>query len=77
MSTLDSVKEAISILFPSYTGDVKGKTTAADVAGWDSVAHVQLIFLLEELTGKSIDLGKSVEIRCVGDLVSLIDSVAA
>jgi len=74
MTTIDKVKEAISILFPSFDGDITENTTASDVDGWDSVSHVQLIFLLEDLTGKSIDLGKSVEVKSVGDLVNLIDA---
>jgi acyl carrier protein len=73
MPTLDTVKEAIETLFPLYSGEVSEGTTAADVPGWDSVAHVQLIFLLEEISGKSIDLAKSVEVQSVGDLVKLID----
>lgn len=74
MSTFDAVKEAIETLFPDYTSDVTEMTTAADVPGWDSVAHIQLVFLLEEITGQSIDLGKSVEVASVGDLVKLIES---
>ena len=73
MSTLDSVKEAIATLFPLHVGEVDESTTAADVAGWDSVAHVQLVFLLEEISGQAIDLAKSVEVQTVGDLVKLID----
>lgn len=74
MTTIEKVKEAISILFSSFEGEVTEGTTASDVEGWDSVSHVQLIFLLEDLTGKSIDLGKSVEVKSVGDLVKLIDA---
>lgn len=77
MSTLESVAEAIAILFPAYTGEVTEATAAADVQGWDSVAHVQLIFLLEELTGTTIDLGKSVEVKSVGDLAALINEGGA
>lgn len=73
MSTLDSVKEAISVLFPNFDGEVTEKTTADDVEGWDSVTHVQLMFVLEDITGKSIDLAQSVGVSSVGDLVRLIE----
>lgn len=74
MTAFDAVKEAIATLFPLHAGEIASSTTAAEVNGWDSVAHVQLMFLLEEITGKSIDLAKSVEVENVGDLVALIES---
>ena len=73
VSMRDKVNEAISTLFPLYKGEVTDATTAADIVGWDSVAHVQLMFLLEEITGVSIDLAKSVDVKCVGDLIKLIE----
>lgn len=74
MPTIDAVKEAIATLFPLHSGEITNLTTATDVDGWDSVAHLQLMFLLEEISGKSIDLAKSVEIENVGDLVNLIEA---
>jgi acyl carrier protein len=75
--SMQAITEAIHTLFPGYTGEVTEKTTADDVPGWDSVSHVQLIFLLEELTDKSIDLGKTLEISNIGDLARLLDGDVA
>lgn len=68
----DIVVEAIRAAFPSYSGDVNRQTTAAEVPGWDSFGHVQLIFELEDRLGVAIDTQKSLECKNVGELLDLL-----
>lgn len=49
-------------------------TTAADVDGWDSIAHVTLILATEEEFGVRFDSSEIVNAGDVGEFVSLIES---
>lgn len=48
------------------------ETTAADVAGWDSVAHINLIFTIEEAFGVQFAGEELGEFRNVGELKQLL-----
>ena len=47
-------------------------TTAADVEGWDSLAHVQILVAIETEFGIRFRTGEIATIRSVGELVSRI-----
>lgn len=46
------------------------KTTANDVDGWDSIAHIRLMIAIEGEFSIKFDVGEFQEYRNVGDLVS-------
>jgi acyl carrier protein len=48
-------------------------TTAADVVGWDSLKHVEIILQVEEKYGIDMPLAEVSRARTVGDLVNLIE----
>ena len=47
-------------------------TTAADVEGWDSLAHIQIIVAIERSFGIRLRVGEMASIANVGELVSRI-----
>ena len=47
--------------------------TAADVAGWDSLTHVTLIFAVEKQFGVRFSTRDVQALKTVGDLVRMID----
>lgn len=47
-------------------------TTAADVEGWDSLAHIQIIVAVERSFGIRLRVGEMASIANVGELVSRI-----
>jgi acyl carrier protein len=47
-------------------------TTAADVEGWDSIRHVELIFCLERAFGIRFRTGEMARLKNVGEMVDLI-----
>ncbi|MGN6374708.1 MAG: acyl carrier protein [Sphingomonas sp.] len=53
------------------------QTTAADVAGWDSQAHVTLIVAAEQRFGVRFRTAEFEALRNVGDFVALIDAKLA
>ncbi len=48
------------------------QTQAADVPGWDSVAHITLVVALEQKFGIRFQTAEIEELRNVGDLARLI-----
>jgi len=47
-------------------------TTAADVEGWDSLAHIQILVAVERSFGIRLRVGEMASIANVGELVSRI-----
>jgi len=47
-------------------------TTAADVDGWDSLTHIQLLAAVEKAFGIRFNIGEMNALKNVGDLADLI-----
>ena len=47
-------------------------TSAADVPGWDSVAHITLVVAIEQRFGIRFNTAEIEELRNVGDLARLV-----
>lgn len=54
--------------------ELQRETTAADVAGWDSLAHVRIIVSLEQMLGVRFRIGELASARNVGELADRIAS---
>ena len=46
--------------------------TADDVPGWDSVAHITLIYAIEDEFGMKFSSRDLEELTCVGDLIGIV-----
>lgn len=57
---------------PSLTAGEE--TTAADVAGWDSLTHITLLAAVEDEFGITFPMKDVVEMKNVGDMVSAIEA---
>jgi acyl carrier protein len=64
--------EIFRTVFESDELQLTASTTAADVEGWDSVAHISLIFAIEEEFGFQFSSSELESIRNVGDLQLVI-----
>ena len=53
---------------------ISPETTAADIIGWDSFKHVEIVLELEEHYGIELPIGAVNRARNVGQLVSLVES---
>jgi acyl carrier protein len=49
-------------------------TTAADVPGWDSLAHVRLILAVEKAFGVKFSAAQVTKLKNVGDLVDAVEA---
>lgn len=56
--------------------EIRDATTAGDVEGWDSVAHIRLLLAVEAEFGFCFDTAEVPRLRNVGDLVSRIEQIA-
>lgn len=54
--------------------DFKPETTANDVPGWDSLAHLNIILAVEKSFGIKFKGSEILKIRNMGDLQKLVDS---
>jgi acyl carrier protein len=49
------------------------ESNASSVAGWDSLAHINLISAIEQQFGISFTLGELQEAKNVGEMIDLIE----
>lgn len=59
-------------VFSDSSLQISPATTAKDVEGWDSFAHINLIVALEEHFGVSFSTAELGKMACVGDLITLL-----
>lgn len=61
---------AATLMVPDIT--LTEETTAADVEGWDSLTHVQIIIAIEQEYGFQFSFADVSQLENAGDLVSAI-----
>lgn len=66
------LKQILRDIFEDDALDVTADTSADDVEGWDSVAHISLVFAIEEEFGFQFTSGELESMRNVGDLQDVI-----
>ena len=71
---LDRLNGVVSDTLDLDTLSLQPSMTAADVEGWDSLAHVQIIVAIERSFGIRLRVGEMSSIANVGEIVSRIAS---
>ena len=69
---LERLTEVFRDVFDNPSLQIGEATTASDVEGWDSIAHVSLIVAAETRFDVSFTTKDIQALTCVGDLVRLI-----
>ena len=59
-------------VFDDVSIEVNDETVAADVDGWDSFEHINLIVAIQEEFSFTIPMGKVVTMKNVGEMVDII-----
>jgi acyl carrier protein len=72
-ATLERISELMRDLFDDYLGPITRDTTARDVPQWDSLAHVQLLVMIEQAFGVRFASNEIHGLKCLGDLIDAID----
>ena len=60
-------------VFGDPTTEIAPETTAADVEGWDSFAHISIVVGVEEKYGVSFTTEELGKLTCVGAFVELLE----
>jgi len=71
--TRDKLQDIFRDLFDDDDIVLNDKTSAADVAGWDSLKNVKLIVQIEKAFKVRFGTGEVVNLKNVGELVAVID----
>jgi acyl carrier protein len=56
---------------------ISGETSAKDIEGWDSLAHITLIVAIEKKFGIKFKLAELHEVQNVGDILALVNAKTA
>ena len=76
-----NVRERLHAVFRSVFGDhlrdIKPTDTAADIEGWDSIAHINLMFAVESEFGVEFTADELAGFDCVGELVAFLEEATA
>lgn len=48
-------------------------TLFSDLPGWDSVAHLSLLLAIEKHFGCAFTSNEMVSMRCIGDMISILE----
>jgi len=74
---MSDVQERLTSLFRTTFGDegivLRDDMTADDVAGWDSVSHIQLVFAVEDEFGIRLSTKDLEGLENVGSLLRTIE----
>ena len=76
MPSRADVYEKIHPIFREYFENddlvLQDSTTAADVDGWDSLAHISLVVAIEKELGIQLGVKHSTRLKNVGELVDAV-----
>ncbi|MBS2034785.1 acyl carrier protein [bacterium] len=75
-NTLERVQEIARTVFGSNDIVLTEETTAADVDGWDSISHMQLIMSVEKAFGMRFSASDLAGLANVGDLLEVVAAKA-
>ena len=73
----ERLNEVFQDVFDDDELTVGDATTAADVDGWDSLEHINLIAAVEQEFGIRFSMGQVVTMKNVGEMVKLIQEKLA
>ena len=64
------VKESIRTE-TGYRGPIEEQMSASEIEGWDSLAHVRIMFRIDINLGTQIDINQTYAIETISELVDL------
>ena len=70
---LNLLEKVVSEILKRENISLSIKMTAADVEGWDSLNHVQILFTIEQELGVQFAVYEIQNLKNIGDLVELIN----
>jgi len=75
--TYRKITEILRDVFDDDTIVATPDLTAADVGGWDSLAHLRVMFTVEKTFGVDFAAAQISELKNVGDLATMVEAKLA
>ena len=72
ISTLERLKNVFRDIFDDEELEINNNTTALDIDGWDSLAHIRLILSIEKAFNIRFSAGEISELKNIKDMVDLV-----
>jgi len=69
---LDKLNEIFRDVFDDDSIEVCDSTTSADIEGWDSLEHINLVLAVEQEFDFKFEMGQVVSMKDVGEMVDII-----
>jgi acyl carrier protein len=73
-SLLPEIEEIIRSVFDEPDLVITRESNASNVSGWDSLAHINLVAVIEREYKIRFALGELEELKNVGDLLDLVET---
>jgi acyl carrier protein len=71
---IEDIRPIFLEVLGSAAATISEKTTAQDVEGWDSFAHISIVVATEEKYGVTFSTEELGSMTCIGDFLSLLDN---
>jgi acyl carrier protein len=68
----ERVREAVAVTFGIPAAEITRQTTQNDLPGWDSVGHLNLMLVLEESFGLSLEIADMEKLTSVEAIVRAV-----
>jgi acyl carrier protein len=72
--SLDELRPVFIEVLGDKAATITEKTTATEVEGWDSFAHITIVVAVEERYGVSFTTEELGQMTCVGDFITLLNT---
>jgi len=74
---VDRLQQVFREIFADETLTISDATTAADVPGWDSLVHINLVYAIENEFGIQIEDERLASFKNVGEMQAYIEERGA
>ncbi|MCC6239320.1 MAG: acyl carrier protein [Phycisphaerales bacterium] len=74
MTTHEQLQEVFQTVFADDSIELTPQTTAHDIAQWDSVAHINLMFSIEQAFGIQFAGNELAEFANIGELEKYLET---
>ncbi len=74
MTTMEELNGVFRTVFDDEEIQIRRETTANDIAGWDSLSHVNLITAVEARFGIRFNQKELLTMKNVGSLLDLVEA---
>ena len=74
MQTHEQLEQVFRDVFNDHALSLRDSTTIRDIPGWDSLAHINLMFAIESAFGMEFSGNELAEVKDIAELKGLIET---